>query len=382
MKIVLFSNFINHHQVHFADALYRTLGRDFSFVEIMRIPNSMIRSGYPDYSSRPYVVKVWEKQENQQEAVRLSLNADVAIFGADSLNYQILRAKTGKLSFEVSERWLKKGVLNLLSPRLLRNMWYYHTLFHKKPIYKLCSSAFAAGDQYKMLSFKNRCYKWGYFTKVDDLDISYLIHSRSDHEVIKIMWCARFLDWKHPEMPVLLAAELKARGYKFVIDMYGSGSEMDRTKELLNRLQVNDCVNLKGNLPNDQILNEMRMHDIFLFTSDKREGWGAVANEAMSNGCVLVASDEIGSVPYLVKDGVNGCVFKSRDMSSLIAKIESLINDRDYMCSLAVNAYNTMKNEWSPACAARNLLSLIDDLQSGKDTSIAEGPCSKALPIK
>lgn len=382
MKIVLFSNFINHHQVPFADALYHMLGDDFNFVEIMRIPKAMILSGYPDYSSRPYVVKVWEEQENRQEAEDLAINADVAIFGADSLDYQIMRAKTGKLSFEVSERWLKKGVLNLLSPRLLRNMWYYHTLFHQKHIYKLCSSAFAAGDQYKMFSYRDRCYKWGYFTKVDDLDIPHLIQSRANPEVINIMWCARFLDCKHPEMPVLLAATLKARGCNFVIDMFGTGPEQVRTKELVNRLNVGDCVNFRGNLPNEQILNEMRMHDIFLFTSDKREGWGAVANEAMSNGCVLVASDEIGSVPYLVKDGVNGCVFKSRDMSSLIAKIESLINDRDYMCSLAVNAYNTMKNEWSPACAARNLLSLIDDLQSGKDTSIAEGPCSKALPIK
>lgn len=382
MTIVYFSNFINHHQALWVDELYRKAPGEFYFVELKEMDGWLKNSGYTDYSTRPYLIKAWQNEESSRFADELCVNADVALFGADSLTYEKRRVKLGKLSFEVSERWLKRGLLNLFSPTIFRYFLSYHTFFSNMPLYKLCASAYAVNDQYKLFTFKNRCYKWGYFTKVDDLNITHLIQSRSDHEVIKIMWCARFLDWKHPEMPVLLAAELKARGYRFAIDMFGTGTEQDRTKELINRLNVVDCVNLKGNLPNEQILNEMRMHDIFLFTSDKREGWGAVANEAMSNGCVLVASDEIGSVPYLVKDGVNGCVFKSRDMSSLIAKIEFLINDRDYMYSLAVNAYNTMKYEWSPACAARNLLSLIDDLQSGKDTSIAEGPCSKALPIK
>ena len=34
----------------------------------------------------------------------------------------------------------------------------------------------------------------------------------------------------------------------------------------------------------------MEKADIFLFTSDRREGWGAVANEAMNSACALVVS--------------------------------------------------------------------------------------------
>ena len=37
-----------------------------------------------------------------------------------------------------------------------------------------------------------------------------------------------------------------------------------------------------------------------------------------------------------------------------------------------------MQNVWSPANAAKNFLQLVDDLQHGRDTSITEGPCSKA----
>ena len=380
MQIVFYTNFINHHQVLVADELYQLSGGQYRFVETMPMFDWLKSGGYDDFSSRPYVLQAWKDDVSKKKAEELCINADVAIYGADSLEYQIMRAKTGKLSFEVSERWLKKGILNLLSPRLLRNMWYYHTLFRKKPVYKLCSSAYAAGDQYKMLSYKDRCYKWGYFTRVDDYDILASLDDRQAAE-FRLMWCARFLKLKHPEMAIRLAARLKAKGYAFTLDMYGSGVELERMQLLARQLDVTDVVRFCGNLPNDQILEQMRCHDIFLFTSDRNEGWGAVANEAMSNGCVLVGSDAIGSVPFLVKDGENGCVFKSCDLDSLMNKVEYLLNNRTEIRRLAVNGYLTMKTVWSPENAARNLMTLIDDLRNGRDTSVADGPCSKALPL-
>lgn len=380
MTIVFVSNFINHHQSLWSDELFKVLLGHYYFVETQKMYDWLKSGGYDDFSSRPYVLQAWKDDASKKKAEELCVNADVAILGADSLDYQIMRAKTGKLSFEVSERWLKKGILNLLSPRLLRNMWYYHTLFRKKPVYKLCSSAYAAGDQYKMFSYKDRCYKWGYFTRVDDYDIEASLDKRKD-AVFRLMWCARFLKWKHPEMAIKLAARLKAKGYAFTLDMYGSGVELERMQLLSRQLDVTDVVRFCGNLPNDQILEQMRCHDIFLFTSDRNEGWGAVANEAMSNGCVLVGSDAIGSVPFLVKDGENGCVFKSCDLDSLMNKVEYLLNNRTEIRRLAVNGYLTMKTVWSPENAARNLMTLIDDLRNGRDTSVADGPCSKALPL-
>ena len=97
--------------------------------------------------SRPYVFRAFESVEAKQEALKISREADVVLFGAESLEYEVERMRTtAGLAFEVSERWLKRGWVNLLSPRLLKNMWYYHTLFYNKPLYKLCSSAFGAGD--------------------------------------------------------------------------------------------------------------------------------------------------------------------------------------------------------------------------------------------
>lgn len=157
--------------------------------------------------------------------------------------------------------------------------------------------------------------------------------------------------------------------------------ELEKIKSLVKSLGVDDVVAFKGNMPNDEILKAMRQHDIFLFTSDKNEGWGAVANEAMSNGCAIVASDAIGSIPFLVKDGENGCMFKSRNLDSLCEKVEYLLDNENERQRIATNAYHTMRDIWSPRNAAMSFLRLVDDLKSGKDSSIEEGPCSKAHPI-
>lgn len=377
--IVLYSDNFHIHQQPLADALYTLTQEKFVFVTAMALSANRIKMRFTDYN-RPYLLRAYENEDNWKRAIHLAKDADVAIFGASSLPFEIERMKLGNFSFEVSERWLKKGWINIFSPRLMKNMWYYHTLFHDKPLYKLCSSAYAAGDQYLLHSFKDKCFKWGYFTKVDEWDIEEHFRQRVD-ATVRIMWCARYLDWKHPELPIQLAKQLKTKGYRFFIDMYGSGVELEFTKKLCAQLGVEDVVNFVGNKPNEEILQDMRGHDIFLFTSDKQEGWGAVLNEAMSNGCTVVASDAIGSVPFLVKDGVNGYVFKSKNLETLYEKVVNLIENPEKRKQMAIQAYNDMISIWSPKVAARNLLTLIDDLQHGRDTSLLEGPCSKALPL-
>ena len=201
---------------------------------------------------------------------------------------------------------------------------------------------------------------------------------KSSNDSICIMWCARFLNWKHPELPVKLARRLKDKGYKFQIKMAGGGALFQKARRLISKLDVGNCVSLLGNMPNEEILELMQRSQIFIFTSDQNEGWGAVANEAMSNGCVLVASDAIGSTPYLIKEGVTGFSFPSGDVESFTEKVKWIIEHPHKMQEMQRNAYQQMKDIWNPKYAAVNLLTLIKDIQNEQISSIQEGPCSKA----
>ena len=266
---------------------------------------------------------------------------------------------------------------------------YHFGGWGRKPLYKLCCSAFAAADQYKVGTYQGRCYKWGYFTRVEKVDVE-AFPGVSTLNITPLMWCSRYLMLKHPELPILMAHRLKNKGYRFILDMYGNGEYEIQTRQLAKELEVEDVVRFIGVKPNNELLDDMREHSIFLFTSDRNEGWGAVANESMSNGCVLVASDGIGSSPYLINDGQTGLLFTSPKQSSSfnrpdIAALDSLCDKVEYLLAnprkwqdIQSRSTALMQELWNPHSAAERLLILINCLEEGKDTPFVEGPCSKA----
>jgi len=374
MKLVFFCNFLNHHQVAVADALYNRLGEDFIFVATRQTVASDMKGG-KDFSDRPYCLCATKDEVSRKETERVAIEAEVALFGAESQPFAISRARKNPsgLSFEIGERWLKRGWINLLSPVLLRWLKNYFCYYHRRPFYKLNSSGFAAQDHYRMFTYRGRCFKWGYFTQ----PIIVTREKKRERAPFKLLWVGRFVDWKHPEMPILLANRLKKNGYHFHLDMIGEGQERAKTEHLCLLYELNDYVSFIDNLSNDQVLTAMQQHDLCLFTSDRNEGWGVVANEAMSCGCVLVASNEIGASPFLVQDGVNGCLFQSGDIDAFENKVRMLLDDPVLMESMSRNGVKTMNGIWSAQQAADNLLQLIEDLQQGREPSIVEGPCSK-----
>lgn len=378
MTVSFFINYLNHHQVFVADEMYRLLGDGFRFVATFPRDMGELKGGL-DYSSRPYCLLSAERDEDRAQARRLVMESDVCVFGAGNLDWERMRAQTGKLSFEISERWFKRGLINLFSPRLLKWWWFYQTKLRKRPFFKLCASAYTASDCRKLGTFKNRCYKWGYFTEQSHAEINQIIESKQENSTVRILWVARFLQLKHPEKMLRLAAHLLAKGHSdFVIDMIGVGPEYERIAQQIRQYGLSDFVKLFGQMPNDEVLRQMRNHDIFCFTSDRKEGWGAVLNEAMSNGCCVVANDEIGSVPYLIKNGVNGLTYHKDKGPDLNSCVERLLDDRALCREMGGQAYKSIQCFWNPVTAARNLVMLSRNLMQGRETPFSEGPCSKA----
>lgn len=386
MKLVFYSLILNHHQVYVADEFHRLLGDDYAFVETARCMDD--KGATEDYSTRPYLIRSWKSKRAYEKAMSLALNAEVCVFsGYEALPFEKVRMRKGLLSFDMGERILKRGWLNLASPRILKMVLSYHFGgWSKKKLYKLCCGAFVAKDHYKLRSFKGNCFKWGYFTEPKELqDVRFKL--KESNEPVRLMWCGRFLKLKHPELVIEMAYRLKEEGYHFLVDIYGGEGNQQATEavfsirklmQMVSDYDLQDVVVFHGNVPNSEVLDAMEEHDVFLFTSDKLEGWGAVANESMSNGCVLVASDAIGSTPYLIKEGVTGFSFESCDVQSLTEKVKWLIEHPYKMREMQRNAYQQMKDVWNPKHAAESLLTLIKDIQNGQLSSIQEGPCSIA----
>ena len=134
-----------------------------------------------------------------------------------------------------------------------------------------------------------------------------------------------------------------------------------------------------GAIPSSKVREYMEKANIFIATSDQNEGWGAVVNEAMNSACAIVANKKIGSVPYLINNGENGLIYSTK--KEFIEKTEILINSKEKRNEIGCKAYETITNIWNSKVAVKNLIDLIKKIQKNDETSIENGPGSKAKII-
>lgn len=374
MKIVFLSNYYNHHQAPLCEALSAQAGVTFRFVACGEMTEER-RKMWGEWRCLPDFVLVPKTQTDWDAVSQDILDADAVIVGSAPQALLRERLKAGKLIFRYQERPLKNGSESLrLLPRLLR----WHTWNPPgKPVYLLCASAYAAGDYAKMGLFRGKAYKWGYFPETRLYDIRALLAQK---EAGSIFWAGRFLDWKHPDDALRVAAQLRNNGYNFTLRIAGAGVLEPQLRAMISELHLEGCVQLLGSLRPEQVRCEMERSRIFLLTSDHREGWGAVLNEAMNSGCAVVASDAVGATPFLVKDGVNGSVYHSGDTQELYEKVRRLLDDTAAQERFGKNAYETITDTWNAQVAAGRLCELIRVILAGDPSPkfYLEGPCSCA----
>ena len=377
MTIAFATVALNIHQVGVSDELYKLSNGQFWFIETNVPSEGNDKGGNTDFSRRPYLIRAHQSTEQYQRALQVVRDVDVFIYGSCPIEYFKERVKTGKLTFLYSERWFKRGWVNIFSPRLIQQMLFYHLHCHGKPVYLLGSGAYAAQDFHKMFAFRGKSYKWGYFTTVPTLDIDAVLQVKRD-DVVKILWVARFIPLKHAEKMVELAVKLKSMGEKYVVTMVGSGSEEERIKEMALQQGEAEYMHFTGAIPNTQVKELMKSYHIFCFTSNRLEGWGAVVNEAMGCGCCPVISIDTGAAPYLIKEGVNGFTFKLSKQDDLFEKVYWLVKHPEVREGMSLQAYTTIHDVWSPKNAASNFFRLATSLLSNIPFKVEDGPGSIA----
>lgn len=380
MKVAFYSNYLTHHQIPFCTEMYRLLKEDFVFVSNDSMENMRREQGWELKERFPYELQAKEEQ-GFSKALLLSKESDVIIIGSAPEIYvkERMRLPSLGITFRYSERIFKKGKLRFLSPRGLLHRADTYYRYRKKNLYMLCASAYTSADLMLQGSYLGKCYKWGYFPETRSYELSDLMKIKRKSKP-EILWCGRFLKWKHPEAAILLAHRLKQEGFDFTLTMIGAGERESILRELIAKYRLDAYIKLLGVMSPEQVRQRMEEADIFLSTSDFNEGWGAVMNEAMNSGCAVVASHAVGAAPYLIKDGINGFMYKNGALDSLYRKVKQLLLCPELREKLGLNAYQTIITEWNAKEAAKRLLLLTSDLlEKGYSDRFESGPCSRAL---
>ncbi len=381
MQLVFVSNYFNHHQQPVSDRLSllcENRGGSYIFIQTEPMEEERLKMGWGEvFRNTSYLKNYWEEPEACQKLID---HADAVIFGGtDEECYIANRLKAGKLIIRYSERLYKTGRYKFVSPRGLAKKFLDHTRHGLGQVYLLCSGAYVAGDFRLVLAYPFKKFKYGYFPLCKKYDIDALMTGKSSAQtgVIELLWAARMIDWKHPEVPIKLAHLLKKEGYQFHLTMAGGGAMEDEMHRLAEGLEVTDVISFPGNQNPERIRTLMEQADIYLATSDYQEGWGAVINEAMNSGCAVVANKAMGAAPYLIENGRNGYFYKNGQVAELLAYVKKLIEDKDFRDSMSRAAYRTIAEEWNGSVAADRVFGLAEDLLAGRKPAVYEtGPLS------
>ena len=375
MKIVFISNFMNHHQLPFCLELFKKIGSNFKFIATEKIPDDRIKLGYEDMNKKyDFIVRAYE---NKKEAKRLAYECDILIIGSAPDEYVYKRLLNNKIILRYSERVFKKG----FSIKTFMSLFFKRAILERNNTYLLCASAYAAEDYNRAFAYKNKTFKWGYFPEVIvHKNIMKLIEHKVDNS---ILWVSRFIDWKHPEIVIEIAKRLKNENIIFKINMIGIGKEFESINSLIKENKLEENVILLGSMSPNDVRKYMDNSKIFLFTSDRNEGWGAVLNEAMNSACSVIVSHEVGSSPYLVKDNVNGLLYEDGNIDDLYSKVKKLLKDTKKSNDLGIEAYKTIVELWNSKVASQRMIELSTALLRGnKFEKYQDGPCSQAKRIK
>jgi glycosyltransferase involved in cell wall biosynthesis len=117
----------------------------------------------------------------------------------------------------------------------------------------------------------------------------------------------------------------------------------------------------KGHLAGADLTSVIRGAAVVVVPSEWHENSPLSILEAMAHGKTVLAS-RIGGIPELVRDGLTGLLFASKDVHDLSSKIRLLLADRDLRGRLGAEARKVVEAEYSLQTHGAALLALYQSV--------------------
>lgn len=131
------------------------------------------------------------------------------------------------------------------------------------------------------------------------------------------------------------------------LTVVGEGSYKPVIQKLVDKLCLNDSVNLIGTVPLEQLPEVYNSHTVFVNSTIRQNGYDLTVLEAMSCGMPVVCTN-IGSIPTVVRSLDNGWLVQKKNRNiagkgeSLVEAVVCLLKDVDGRNLMSTNSRNTI----------------------------------------
>jgi len=378
MKILYASANIYHHMIPLANSIAKNVGiQNFRYAVLKPMEEYRIKMGLNAKSeNQEYIIQVYIDSEKYLEFINWFELSDVVLFSDRSLlNLAKKRINNNKLTFYFSERWWKPniGKWRLLHPKILYFAIQINKLSNNTYFHYLAQGGYAANDIRYISSFKDRIWTWGYFIDVNESEINELRKTN-----FRILWCGNMLHWKKVDTLIKAFARVINKEPKCHLTILGSGEKQKKLHDLARNTLPPESFEFLPSQPRITVRKYMRQSDIYVLPSTGFEGWGAVVNEAMAEGCAVIASIDAGAPKSIISHMKNGILFKSGNYIELSEKILFLIKNENKLKENQVEGKKTINELWSPEVAAFRFLAVCNSIISRNEVPLfLSGPMKK-----
>lgn len=156
---------------------------------------------------------------------------------------------------------------------------------------------------------------------------------------LKIITIGRLVPQKNHACLIQAFAAIADNYPDWTVDIFGEGADYESLRRLIKQLHMTNRIHLRGKT--SDVYAELNRSSIFVFPS-LYEGFPNALAEAMAVGLPVVASDIPGN-QELIQNGVNGVLFKKRDISDLALKLSDLIDNESLRLTLGKKAKDILK---------------------------------------
>lgn len=185
---------------------------------------------------------------------------------------------------------------------------------------------------------------------------------------LRIAFVGRLVALKGVDMLLEAAAPLVREG-RLLMDIIGDGPEMERLRQQVGRLQIQESTRLDGWTDHARLQPRLQESDILVLPSIREFGGGVVL-EAMALGLPPVVLDH-GGPPELVPPGTGYVLpLKSRDqvVSALNELLDALAKDPSSLLAMGAAAQEHIRRYFTWEAKARQICAVYDWVLGRRDT--------------
>ncbi len=157
-----------------------------------------------------------------------------------------------------------------------------------------------------------------------------------------VLYVGRIKKYKGIQFLISAMAKVREKLAQAELKIVGSGDYLNDLKDMVNRLNLTDCVRFTGFISEEEKIRVMREAWVSVYPSLK-EGWGLTNIEANACGTPVVASNAPGLRDSVI-DGRTGLLCRYGDVDDLADKLIRILTDQRFAQQLAQGGLEWSKN--------------------------------------